>query len=172
MPRRGAARDLAPVMPGGRQGKARADEVEHEESHDLDEQLDGPVGANLRRTSARKWSGDGKGASSSDGRSGVAPLSEVIGLVSNLFPGVPAKELAFYNVEGRGSCAPLALAASIGLAIPHAGVAANSIASKILKVTSAERYIDITLRLGAYQIIIGVDLAAVATLAEGRQTVA
>ena len=67
----------------------------------------------------------------------MAPLSEVIGLVSNLFPGVPAKELVFYNVEGRGSCAPLALAASIGLAIPHAGVAADSIASKILKVTSA-----------------------------------
>ena len=155
MPRRGAARDLATVMPGGRQGKAPADDQEeHEESHDLDEQLDGPVGSNLRRTSARKSPGGGKGASSTDGRSGVAHLSEVIGLVANLFRGVQAKELAFYNVEGRGSCAPLALAASTGLAIPHAGVAADSTASKIGKVTSAERYIDITLRLGAYQIIL------------------
>ena len=137
MPRGLAARDLAPVMPGGRQGKAPADEVEHAESHDLDEKLDAQAGAKLRRTSARNSPGGGKGASSLDGRSGVAFLSEAIGLVSNLFPGVPAKELAFYNVEGRGSCAPLALAASIGLAIPHAGVAADSIASKILKVTSA-----------------------------------
>ena len=131
-----------------------ADEEEHAESHDLDDQLDAQAGAKLRRTSGRKSPGGGKGASSSDGRSGVAHLSEVIGLVANLFRGVPAKELAFYNVEGRGSCAPLALAASTGLAIPHAGVAADSTASKIGKVTSAERYIDITLRLGAYQIIL------------------
>ena len=122
------------------------------ESNDIDEQL-APVGAIPRRTSARMSPGVGKGASSSDGRSGVDSSSEAIGLVSSLFAGVPATELVIYNVEGRGSCAPLALAASIGLAIPHAGVAADSMASKISKVTSAERYMDILLRVGAYQIL-------------------
>jgi hypothetical protein len=150
MRRANKARSLVPTMQRGKRGEEA--EEEHLESNDIDEQL-APVGAIPRRTSARMSPGVGKGASSSDGRSGVDSSSEAIGLVSSLFAGVPATELVIYNVEGRGSCAPLALAASIGLAIPHAGVAADSMASKISKVTSAERYMDILLRVGAYQIL-------------------
>ena len=53
-----------------------------------------------------------------------------------------------YDVEGRGSCGPFALAVSMGFKLGHAAVAGDELTAKVKKVTAKDRYIDLQLRWG------------------------
>mgnify|MGYP000850477351 FL=1 len=127
--------------------QAALEKAVHEEAEDLfqDEEGGGRSGG-ARRSSrvaqAETRRGDENGA-----------VDDAIRVAKSLFP-CPADEVRVYNVEGRGSCAPFALAVAMGLKLEHAAPSDDDkLTATVIKVPAKDRCIDLQLRSGARGIV-------------------
>ena len=154
MPKAASAsrRGVEPAVQGGKQGKAAAPEAEeiHEEAANLFEADREESSVSVRRSGRRAAAATGAEEGGGDEK---AAIEAAVLVAKAIFP-CPPEAVQVYDVEGRGSCGPFALAVSMGFKLGHAAVAGDELKAKVKKkVTAKDRYIDLQLRWGAHEIV-------------------
>ena len=147
---RAARRGVEPAVQGGKQGKAAAPEAEeiHEEAANLFEADREESSVSVRRSGRRAAAATGAEEEEDE----KAAIEAAVRVAKSIFP-CPPEAVQVYDVEGRGSCGPFALAVSMGFKLGHAAVAGDELKAKVKKVTAKDRYIDLQLRWGAHEIV-------------------
>ena len=113
---RAARRGVEPAVQGGKQGKAAAPEAEeiHEEAANLfeadREESSVPVRRSGRRAAAATGAEEEEDQGGGDEK---AAIEAAVRVAKSIFP-CPPEAVQVYDVEGRGSCGPFALAVSMG----------------------------------------------------------